>query len=145
MGCCLSQFDLGESDVVIEWRRRGRGRCTSGDLAHAQRNLGDEFPTGYLVEFLNKRRLEERELVQPDTVADQEVELLIANLVGPGVRGDGFPDDRDPVPAHAVFEQLGFKAQATSHPFEDAGERVDGTDSTHGGIIAKNSVAISSQ
>jgi hypothetical protein len=128
MGCCLSQFDLGESDVVIEWKRRGRGRCTSGDLAHAQRNLG---------EFLNKRRLEERELVQPDTVADQEVELFIANLVGPGVRGDGFPDDGDPVPAHAVFEQLGFKSQATSHPFEDAGERVDGTDSTHGGIIAK--------
>jgi hypothetical protein len=81
--------------------------------------------------------------VQPDAVADQEVEFFIANLVGPGIRSDGFSNDGDPVPAHAVFEQLGFKTQATSQPFEDAGERVDGTDSAHGGIIAKTALAIS--
>jgi hypothetical protein len=83
--------------------------------------------------------------VQPDAVADQEVELFIADLVGPGIRSDGFSNDGDPVPARAVFEQLGFKTQTTSHPFEDAGERVDGAESSHGGIIAKTALAISSQ
>jgi len=90
-------------------------------------------------------RLEERELVQPDTVADQEIEFLVANLVGPGIRRNRFPDEKDPVPAQAVFEQRGFEPKATSHSFEDAGERIDGTDAAHGGIIAKTSVAISSR
>jgi hypothetical protein len=88
---------------------------------------------------VNECRLEEHELVQPDTVVDQEIELLVANLVGPGIRCDGFPDDGDPVPAQAAFEQFGFETKATSHSFKDAGERVDGTDSTHGGSISKTS------
>jgi hypothetical protein len=88
---------------------------------------------------VNKCRLEERELVQPDTVVDQKIELLVANLVRPGIRCDGFPDDGDPVPAQAAFKQLGFKAEATSQPFEDAGERIDGTESAHGGSISKTS------
>jgi hypothetical protein len=77
--------------------------------------------------------------VQPDTVVDQEIELLVANLVGPGIRCDGFPDDGDPVPAQAAFEQLGFETKATSQPFEDAGDRIDGTNYSHCGIIAKTS------
>jgi hypothetical protein len=88
---------------------------------------------------VNECRLEERELVQPNTVVDQEIELLVANLVRPGIRCDGFPDDGDPVPTQAAFEQLGFETQATSQPFEDAGDRIDGTKSAHGGIIAKTS------
>jgi hypothetical protein len=58
---------------------------------------------------------------------DQEIELFIANMVWPGVRCDGFPDNGDPIPAQAAFEQLGFETQATSQPFEDAGDRIDGT------------------
>jgi hypothetical protein len=73
----------------------------------------------------------------------QEIEFLVANLVGPGIRRDGFPDDGDPVPAQAAFEQLGFETKATSQSFEDARERIDGTESAHGGIIAKTAVAIS--
>jgi hypothetical protein len=86
---------------------------------------------------VNECRLKKRELVQPDTVVDQKIELLVANLVGPGIRCDGFPDDGDPVPAQAAFEQLGFETQATSQPFEDAGERINGTKSAHGGSISK--------
>jgi len=112
---------------------------------YPQDDVGDEFCAGYRVEFVNECRLEERELVQPDTVVDQEIELLVANLVRPGIRRDGFPDDGDPVPAQAAFEQLGFETQATSQPLEDAGDRIDGTKSAHGGIIAKTAVAISSQ
>jgi len=88
---------------------------------------------------VNECRLEERELVQPDTVVDQEIELLVANLIGPGIRRDGFPDDGDPVSAQAAFEQLGFETQATSQSIEDVGERIDGTKSSHGGIIARTS------
>jgi hypothetical protein len=84
-------------------------------------------------------RLEERELVQPDTVVDQEIELLVANLVRPGIRRDRLSDDGYPVPAQAAFEQLGFETQATSQPCEDDGDRIDGTKSAHGGIIAKTS------
>jgi hypothetical protein len=76
---------------------------------------------------------------------DQEIELLVAKLVRPGIRCDGFPDDGDPVPAQAAFEQLGLKTQSTSQPLEDAGDRIDGTKSAHGRIIAKTAVAISSQ
>jgi hypothetical protein len=70
---------------------------------------------------------------------DQEIELLVANLIGPGIRRDGFPDDGDPVPAQATFEQFGFETQATSQSIEDAGERIDGTKSAHGGSISKTS------
>ena len=112
---------------------------------YPQHDVGDEFPAGYAVEFVNECRLEERELVQPDTVVDQEIEFLIANLVRPGIRCDGFPDYGDPVPAQAAFEQLRFETQAMSQPFKDAGDRIDATKSAHGGIIAKTAVAISSQ
>jgi hypothetical protein len=74
---------------------------------------------------------------------DQEIQFLVANLVGPGIRRNGLPDDGDPVPTQAVFEQLGLDPQATSQSFKDAGERVNGADSTHGGIIAKTVWAIS--
>jgi hypothetical protein len=94
---------------------------------------------------LNKCRLEKGELVHPDTVVDQEIELLVANLVGPRIRRDRVSDDRYPVPLQAVFEQLGLESKATSHPFEDAGKRIDGTNSAHGGIIAKTAMAISTQ
>jgi hypothetical protein len=145
VGRCFSQYDLGDSEIAINAVCRRKSRCTYRDLAHAQHNIGDEFPAGYTVEFVKECRLEERELVQPDTVVDQEIELLIANLVGPGIRCDGFPDDGDPVPAQAAFEQFGFETKATSQPFEDAGERIDGTKSAHGGIITKTAVAISSR
>jgi hypothetical protein len=75
----------------------------------------------------------------------QEIEFLIANLVGPGIRRDGFPDDGDPIPAQAAFEQLGFETQTTSQSFEDAGKRIDGTGSAHGGIITKTAEVISSR
>jgi hypothetical protein len=63
--------------------------------------------------------------VQPDTVVYDEIEFLVANLVGPGIRCHGLSDDGDPVPAQAVFEQLGLEPKATSHPFEDAGKRIN--------------------
>ena len=81
--------------------------------------------------------------MQPDTIVDQEIEFLVANLVGPSIRCHRFPDDRDPVSAQAVFNQLGLEPKATSHPFEDAGERINGTNPAHGDIIAKTVVAIS--
>jgi hypothetical protein len=77
--------------------------------------------------------------VQPDTVVDEKIEFLVANLVRPGVRRNGFPDDGGPVPAQATFEQLGFETKATGQSFEDTGERIDGTGSAHGGIITKTS------
>jgi hypothetical protein len=76
---------------------------------------------------------------------DDEIEFFVANLVRPGIGCDRFPDNGDPVPAQAAFEHLRFEAQATSHPFEDAGNRIDGTQSTHGDIIAKAAVAICSE
>jgi hypothetical protein len=138
MGHCFCQYSLRNNGITINGGHRGRSDDTWRDLAHAEDNLGDQFPAACPVEFLKECRLQERELVQPDTVVHQEIEFLVANLVGPGIRRDGFPDNRDPVPAQAVFEQLGFETQATSQSFEDAGERIDGTGSAHGGIIAKN-------
>jgi hypothetical protein len=83
--------------------------------------------------------------MQPYTVVDNEIEFFVANLVRPGIGRDRFPDNGDPVPAQATFEDLRFEAQATSQPFEDAGNRIDGTKSTHGDIIAKAAVAICSE
>jgi hypothetical protein len=76
---------------------------------------------------------------------DQEIEFLVANMVGPGIRCYRVSDDGEPVPLQAVFEHLGLEPKATSHPFEYAGKRIDGTKSTHGAIIAKMVVAISYQ
>jgi hypothetical protein len=53
MGRYLSQYDFGDSKVAIDGVLSGRDGCTRGDLAQAQCYLGDEFPAGYLVEFLN--------------------------------------------------------------------------------------------
>jgi hypothetical protein len=140
---CFSQYRLGNSGVAVNGGCRSRNDYACRNLAHAQYNIGDEVTAGCRIEFVNECGLEERELVQPDTVVYQEIELLIADLVGPSVRRGGFPDERDPVPAQPVFEQLGLETQTTSQPFENAGERIDGTESAHGGIIAKTAVAIS--
>ena len=143
MGRYLSQCDLGDRGVAISGGRCGRSDHTRWDLAYTQHNLGNELPPCCSVEFLNQCRFEECELVQPDTVVDQEIKFLVANLVGPGIRCHRLSDDGDPVPPQAVFEQLGLEPKATSHPFEDVGERIDRRKSTHGGIIAKTSAAIS--
>jgi hypothetical protein len=63
MGRYISQCDLGGREVTINGGCRGRNDHTRWDLAHAQHNLGDEFPSCYRVEFVNECRLEERELV----------------------------------------------------------------------------------
>jgi len=114
-------------------------------LSHAKHDVGDEFSAADTVEFVYECRLEEGELMQPYTVVDKEIEFFVANLVRPGIGRDRFPDNGDPVPAQATFEHLRFEAQATSQPFEDTGNRIDGTKSTHGGIIAKAAVAICSE
>ena len=97
MGRDLSQYGLRGHDIVIKGGPCGRGGCPYRDLPYAQRNIGNQFPACDAGELLNQCRLEERELVQPDAVVDQEIEFLVANLVGPGIRRDGFPNDRDPV------------------------------------------------
>jgi hypothetical protein len=100
----------------------GQRRYAAGfrQLSHPKHDVGDEFSAVYAIKFVNECRLEEGELVQPDTVVDNEIEFFVANLVRPGIRCDRFPDNGDPVPAQAAFEHLRFEAQATSHPFEDA-------------------------
>jgi hypothetical protein len=125
MGRYLGQCDLGDHDVAVERGRRRRSHCPYGDFAYTQHNFGNELPTCCSVEFLNQCRLKECELVQPYTVVDQEIEFLVANLVGPGIRCHGLSDDGEPIPPQAVFEQLGLEPKATSHPFEDAGKRID--------------------
>jgi hypothetical protein len=139
----FSRYDLGDNEISIDGGGRVGYDFTCRNLAHAQHNIRDEIPSGHRVEFLKECRLQECELMQPNTVVDEEIEFLVADLVRPGVRRNGFPDDGDPIPAQAVFEQLGLETQAASHPFENAGERIDGTRSTHGGIIAKAAVACS--
>ena len=87
-GEAVAPKGLGRRGYVVGFRK----------FPYPQHNIGDEFYTGHRIEFVNECRLEERELVHPDTVVDQEIELLIANVVGPGIRCDGLPDDGDPVP-----------------------------------------------
>jgi hypothetical protein len=136
---CFRRYDLGNGGIAINGGRCAGNDFTRWNLAHAQHNICDKLPADYHLEFLKKRRFQKRELMHPDTVVHQQVEFFVANLVGPGVRCNGFTDDGSPVAAYAVFEQLGFEAQTTSQPFEDARERIQGTESAHGGILAKTS------
>jgi hypothetical protein len=42
-------------------------------LSHPKHDVGDEFSAVYAIKFLNECRLEEGELMQPDTVVDDAI------------------------------------------------------------------------
>lgn len=82
-----------------------------GDLAQPQDHLGDKLRSGRLVQFGQQRRFQERELLKPDGIRHDEIELFGAQLGGPGMRGDGFSDDVAPLLLQAQFNQVGFQSQ----------------------------------
>ncbi|HSN04387.1 MAG TPA: hypothetical protein VLS44_05350 [Nitrospira sp.] len=93
-----------------------------GDLAQAQHNVGDQLRSGFRVQFGQQGGFQERELLKPDGIRDDEVELFGAKLSGPGVRRDGLPDDLAPLLLQTQFHQVGLETQPLGEPRENGAE-----------------------
>ena len=73
------------------------GVCGRRDLTYAKDDLLDRLRAGDFVQFVEERRLQERELLKPNGVSDDQMKFLETNMGRPGLRRDWFSDDVRPV------------------------------------------------
>jgi hypothetical protein len=117
MGDDLSPGSLGlhQSDVGIEinWR------CLqiTWKLSHATDDVRHEIWASVCLKFLHQRRFEEGQLLKPDGIPDDQIQLFEANLGRPSVGSHRLADDIAPLVLQAQFNQSRFKAK----PFGQTG------------------------
>ncbi|MCP9455453.1 MAG: hypothetical protein NNA18_05000 [Nitrospira sp.] len=74
--------------------RKSRG---SWQVSHAQDDLLDEFPALYTFDVGKKGGLQERELLEPDRMGNDQVQFFETDLSRPGVRGQRLSYDVAPL------------------------------------------------
>jgi hypothetical protein len=117
MGDDLSPRPLGlhQSDVGIEINRGHRWIIRK--LSHTTDNIRHEIWTSVCLKFLHQRRFEEGQLLKPDGIPDDQIQLFEANLGRPSVGRHRLTDDIAPLVLQAQFNQSRFKAE----PFGQTG------------------------
>jgi hypothetical protein len=108
-GFCADGLGLGRPPVggASIGRRCRRHRY----IPDAQHDLLDQFRPGGFVQFGKQRGFQERQLLEPHGVPDDQRELLETNVRRPGVGPDRFPDDVAPLMLQAELQESGFEAQ----------------------------------
>ena len=81
------------------------------NLADAKSDVRHEFSSRPIVEFGQERGLQERELLHPNGISDDQMQFLEPDLTGPGVGTDGLADDLSPLLLEAKFEKMGLKPE----------------------------------
>ena len=116
------ECSLGFRRRPIGGARVGRRCCRYRDIPDAQHDLLHQFRPGGFVQFGEQRGFQERELLEPHGVPDDQRELLETNLRRPGVGSDRFPDNVAPLVLQAEFEESGFEAQAFGEAVKNGAE-----------------------
>jgi hypothetical protein len=83
----------------------------TGNLSDATSNVHYGSRSCLCLQFLQERRFEERQLLQPDGISDDQVELFEANLGRPGMGRHGLAHDVTPAMLQAKFQQSRFKTK----------------------------------
>lgn len=105
------------------------------NLADAKGDIRHEFASRPIVELDQQRRLQERELLQPDRISDDQIEFLEPDLRRPGVGTDRLADDISPLLLEAHFEEMGLKPEPFGKSREDRAEGLERTWCAHGRIL----------
>ena len=74
------------------------------------------------MQFGQKRRFQESQLLKPYGILDDQIELFETNLGRPGVRGGGLTNDLVPAVLQAEFKQPGLETQPLGEAREDGAE-----------------------
>lgn len=80
----------------------------SGEVSDSQDQIRHSLVAGGSIDLLQQRGFEERQLLEPHRVVDEDIQFLEPNLIGPRVCGDLVAHDLGPLTAQPQFEQLGL-------------------------------------
>src|SRR4029078_6091646 len=95
MGFGFGHRSIAPRDAFGRWPG-GYGRNVR-NLSHTEGDVRQHVRSSPLVQFRQYRGLQKDELLQPDGISDNEVQFLKADLRGPRMRADGFPDEVTPL------------------------------------------------
>ena len=103
------------------WFRTQGEWCWSGlssiwNLSDTKRQICDGSCSDLGLQLRQQRRLEERQLLQPNRIPDDKVEFLETDLSWPGVGGGGLTHEVMPVMLQPKFQQSGFQTQPFRKP-----------------------------
>jgi hypothetical protein len=113
---------LGLRRLPIRRASVGRRGRRHRDIPDAQHDLLDQFRPGGFVQLGKQRGFQERELLEPHGVPDDQRELLETNVRRPGVRPNRFPDDVAPLMLQAEFKESGFETQSLGEAVKNGAE-----------------------
>lgn len=122
MGCELGQLCVGHRSVPRGRERRHGLRAPCRDFAHTQDDVGQQFRSGFRVEFGEERRLQKRQLLEPDGILDEQIEFVEADLDGPGVRADRLSDENRPLLLDPHLDEPGLQTELFGHAGENRTE-----------------------
>ena len=123
MGLGFGHRHVAHRDALGRWPWRYGTNVRN--LSHTEGDVRKHFRSGPVVQFRQQRGLQKDELLQPDGVPDNEVQFLEADLRGPRMRADGFPDDVTPLLLEPQFEQMGLQPKPFRQTREDGAERIE--------------------
>lgn len=86
------------------------------NLSDTKRNICDGFCSDLCLQLRQQRGLEERELLQPDRIPDDEIEFFETNLGRPGMRRRGLAHEVMPAMLQPKFQQSGFQTEPFRKP-----------------------------
>jgi hypothetical protein len=119
--------DIGQQRRIERRRRVDGGFWQSGcrrDLTDAKGDICDQLRARLFVQFGDERRLQERQLLQPDGVPDDQVEFFEPNMSGPRVRSDRFADNVPPLLLETKFEEVRLQSETFGQAGQDGAERI---------------------
>jgi hypothetical protein len=96
MRCHFSQRLLWQIYPDVGGKVCGRSLRFTGDFSDTKRNVRYRLCTALCLQLRQERRFEKRQVLEPDGIPDDEVELLEADLGRPRMQTHGFADDLAP-------------------------------------------------
>ncbi|HSA87893.1 MAG TPA: hypothetical protein VLE46_17085 [Nitrospira sp.] len=130
------RYQLGERLFRLSRGRVGGRTCGSnfrftGNFADAKRDIRDRLRSWLLLHLRQERRFEERQLLHPNGISDDQVELFEANLSRPRMGSHGLAHDVAPATLQTEFQQSRFKAEPLGKSGKDAAEGIGSTGAGH--------------
>jgi hypothetical protein len=89
----------------------GRSLRIGGNFSDTTRYVGHTLCSELCLQLRQECGFEERELLQPDGISDDQVKFFEANLGRPRVGSHGFADDLMPATLQAEFNEPRFKSK----------------------------------
>jgi len=100
-------------------------------LSDATDDVRHEVRTRICLKFCHQSRFEEGQLLKPNGIPDDQIQLFESNLNRPGVGRHGFTDDLTPSMLQAKFNQSRFQSEALGQTGQNSAERIECAGASH--------------